>query len=89
MNIYFLQKIKIIINYVLSIKEIDWSFSWGYTGITKCNAEVRQNEYNNSSKSSEPFKHLWNNIGHCFTWFIFSMLTKSAKAKKNLEASYL
>ena len=74
---------------MLSIKEIDWSCSWDYTGITKCNAEVRQNEYNNSSKSSEPFKHLWNNIGYGFTWFIFSMLTKSAKAKENVESSCL
>ena len=29
-----------------------------YIGETKCNAEVRRNEHNNLTKSSEPSKHL-------------------------------
>ena len=38
-----------------------------YIGETKGNAEVRLNEHNNPTKSSEPSKHLRSNINHCFS----------------------
>ena len=37
-----------------------------------CIAEIRWNEHNNLSKSSEPSKHLQSNINHCFTWAVIS-----------------
>ena len=43
-------------------------------GETKLNAEVRWNQHNNPTKSSEPSKHLQSNISHYFT--IFQMLQK-------------
>ena len=39
-----------------------------YIGETKSNAEVRWNEHNNPTKSSESSKHLRSNINHYFTW---------------------
>ena len=38
----------------------NWNCSCGsrYIGETKCNAEVKWNEHNNPTKSSEPSKHL-------------------------------
>ena len=39
-----------------------------YLGETKHNAEVRWNEHNNPTKSSEPLKHFRSNVSHCFTW---------------------
>ena len=65
---------------MLSIKEI---------AETKRNAEVRWNEHNNPTKSSEPEKHLQSNINHHFTWTIISNAPKNAKTRKNLEASYI
>ena len=59
-----------------------------YISDTKSNAEVRWNEHNNLTKSSEPSKHLRSNINHCFTWAVISNASKNAKARKNLEASY-
>ena len=35
---------------------------------TKPNAEVRWNEHNNPTNSSELLKHLRTSINHCFTW---------------------
>ena len=43
-------------------------------GETKRNAEVRRNEYNNPTKSSEPLKHLRRNINHCFIWTVLVLL---------------
>ena len=60
-----------------------------YIGETKSNAEVRQNEHNNPTKSSEPSKHLRSNINHCFTWAVISNAPKNTKTRKNLEASYI
>ena len=60
-----------------------------YIGETKYNAEVRWNEHNNPTKSSEPLNHLQNNIDHCFTETIISNAAKNAKTRKNLEASYI
>ena len=60
-----------------------------YIGETKHNAEVRWNEHNNPTKSSEPSKHLRSNINHYFTWAVISNAPKNAKTRKNLEASYI
>ena len=35
-------------------------------------AEIRLDEHNNLSKSSEPSKHLKSNFNHCFTWAVIS-----------------
>ena len=60
-----------------------------YIGETKRNAEVRWNEHNNPTKSSEPSVHPRRNINHCFTWAVISNASKNAKTTKNLEASYM
>ena len=65
----------------------DCSCGSRYIGESKRNAEVRWNEHNNPSKSSEPSKHLQNNINHSFTWAVISNAPKNAKTSKNLEAS--
>ena len=67
----------------------DCSCSSRYIGETKHNAEVRWNEHNNPTKSSEPSKHLRSNINHYFTWAVISNAPKNAKTRKNLEASYI
>ena len=58
-------------------------------GETKRNVEVRWNEHNNPTKSSEASKHLRSNINHYFTWAVISNAPKNAKTRKNLEASYI
>ena len=45
----------------------DCSCGSRYIGEAKHNAEVRWNEHNNPTKSSEPSKHLRSNINHHFT----------------------
>ena len=60
-----------------------------YIGETKRNAEVRWNEHNNPTKSSEPSKHLRRNLDHCFTWAVISNAPKNGKTRKNLKASYI
>ena len=45
----------------------DCSCGSRYIGETKRNAEVRWNEHNNPTKSSEPSTHLRSNINHYFT----------------------
>ena len=53
----------------------------------KC--EVRWNEHNNLTKSSESSKYLGGNINHDFTWAVILNTPKNAKTRKNLEASYI
>ena len=60
-----------------------------YIGEIKRNAEVKCNEHNNPTKSSEPSKHLRSSINYYFTWAVISNAPKNAKTKKNLEASYI
>ena len=67
----------------------DCSCGSRYIGETKRNAEVRWNEHNNPTKSSEPSKHLRSNINHYFTWAVISNAPKNAKTRKNLESSYI
>ena len=59
-----------------------------YIGETNRNAEVVWNKQNNSTKISEPPKHLLSSINHHFTWTALSNAPKNAKTRKNLEASY-
>ena len=66
----------------------DCCYGSRYIDKTKCNAEVRWNDHSDPSKSSEPSKHVRNNINHCFKWSIISNAPKNAKITKNLEASY-
>ena len=66
----------------------DCCYGSRYIDKTKYNAEVRWNDHSDPSKSSEPSKHVQNNINHCFTWSIISNAPKNAKITKNLEASY-
>ena len=51
--------------------------------------EIRWNEHDNSTKSSEPLKNLQNNINHCFMWTVISNTPKNGKASENLEVSYI
>ena len=48
----------------------DCSCGSHYIGEAKCNAEVRWNEHNNPTKSSELSKGLRSNINHYFTWAV-------------------
>ena len=56
----------------------DYSCGSCYIGETKPNAEVRWDEYNNPTKSSEPSKHLRSNTA-----------PKNVKTRKNLDTSYI
>ena len=58
------------INFQVQLKTIQGYCSCGlrYTAENKRNADVRWNKHNNPAKSSEPSKHLRNNIYHCFIW---------------------
>ena len=63
-----------------------------YIGETKHNADVRWNEDNNPTKSSEPSKHLRSNINHYIIWAVISSAPpkkKNAKTRKTLKASYI
>ena len=77
------------VNKLCVICKGDCSCGSRYIGETKRNAEVRWNEHNNPTKSSEPSKHLGSNINHYFTWAVISNAPKNAKTRKNLEASYI
>ena len=56
-----------------------------YISENKHNTEVRWNEHNNPTKSSEPSEHLLHNIDHCFRWTNISTDSKNAEARKNLD----
>ena len=60
----------------------DCSCGSRYIGETKRNAEVRWKEHNNSTKSSEPSKHLRSNINHYFTWVVISNAPKKLRPGK-------
>ena len=78
-------------NYYKSFVIYEGNCSCGsrYIGETKRNAEVRWNGHKNSTKSSEPWKHLRSNINHYITWTVISYAPKNAKSTKNLETSYI
>ena len=67
----------------------DCSSGSRYISEIKRNAEVRWNEHNNPTRSSEPSKHHRSNINHYFTWAVISNTPKYAKTVKNLGASYI
>ena len=52
----------------------DCSCGSRYIGETNRNAEVRWNEHNNPTKSSEPSKHIRSNINHYLHGLSFQML---------------
>ena len=58
------------INFQVQLKTIQGYCSCGlrYIAENKRSADVRWNKHNNPTKSSEPSKHLRNNIYHCFIW---------------------
>ena len=66
----------------------DCSCGSSYIGGTNRNAEVRWNKYNNTTKRSEPSKHLQSNISNCFKWAIISNASKNAKTRKNRSIKY-
>ena len=55
----------------------DCACSSCYIVETKRNAEVRWNEHNNPTISSQPSKHLRSNIKHYFTWAVISNVPKN------------
>ena len=61
-------------SYVIS--KGDCSCGSCYNGETKRNEEVRQNEHNNPTKSSEPLKHFRSKINHYFTQTHFKFSRK-------------
>ena len=67
----------------------DCSCGSSYISERNSSAEVRWNEHNNVTKSSEPLKHLQNNIDHCFTQIIILNASRNAKIRKQLEALYI
>ena len=71
------------------VYKADCSCGSRYIGETKRNAEVRWNEHNNQTKSSEVSKYLRSNINHYFTWAVISDAPKNAKNRNNLEVSYI
>ena len=60
-----------------------------YNGETKRNEEVRQNEHNNPTKSSEPLKQFRSKINHYFTQTVISNSPENTKNRNILEASYI
>ena len=57
-----------------------------YISETKRNAEVRWNEHNNPTKSSEPSKHLRSQINHYFTCAVISNAPKKCKDQVELRS---
>ena len=56
---------------------------------TKRNADVRCNKHNNSTKCSEPSKHLQSSTNHSFTWAGILNAPTNTETRKNLEALYI
>ena len=52
------------------------------------NAEVRWNEHNNPTKSSDISKHLQINIAHCFTRTIISNASKMVRPGRTWSIIY-
>ena len=60
-----------------------------YVGETVRNVEIRWNEHNNPTKSSNPAKHISSNIDHVFTWTVIANAPKNKFQRKILEAYYI
>ena len=71
------------------VYKADCSCGSRYIAETKRNAEVRWNEHNNQTKSSEASKQLRSNVNLYFTLAVISNALKNAKNRNNLEASYI
>ena len=53
---------------------------------TKRNVEVRWNEHNNLTKSSETLKNLRSDINHCFAWAVISSAPKMLRPGEELRS---
>ena len=72
-------------NYKSSVAyEGDCSCGSHYIGETKRNTNVRWNRHNNSTKSSEPWKHLRSSINHYITWTAISNAPKDNKELRKI-----
>ena len=60
-----------------------------YIGETERNVEVRWGEHNRPFGTTEPSRHIANNVNHVFNWTIVSNAPKEKRFRKNLEASYI
>ena len=60
-----------------------------YIGETKRNVHTRWNEHNNPNQSSEPARHIKENIEHEFNWSILMPAPTNIRCRKNLEASLI
>ena len=58
-----------------------------YIGKTRRNAELRWEEHENTSKDSEPAKHLKENLSYKFSWKILFAATENKRSSNILEAS--
>ena len=58
-----------------------------YIGKTKYNVELRWEEHENTSKDSEPAKHLKENLCQKFSWKILFAAPENKQIRKILEAS--
>ena len=58
-----------------------------YISETRHNVELRWKEHENTSKDSEPAKHLKENLSHKFSWKILFAARKNKRIRKILEAS--
>ena len=58
-----------------------------YISETRCNVELRWEEHDNTSKDSEPAKHLKENLSHKFSWKILFATPENKQICKILKAS--
>ena len=58
-----------------------------YIGETRRNVELRWEEHENTSKDSEPAKHLKENLSHKFSWKILFAAPENKGVRKILQAS--
>ena len=58
-----------------------------YIGETRRNVELRWEKHENTSKDSEPAKHLKENLCHKFSWKISFAAPENKRIRKTLEAS--
>ena len=60
---------------------------WEGVFVTRRNVELRWEEHENTSKDSEPAKHLKENLSHKFSWKILFAAPENKRICKILEAS--
>ena len=60
-----------------------------YVGQAIRNCKIRCDEHNDTSKNSEPAKHLARNIEHEFSWFILERAPVNTLKRRILEACFI